>query len=284
MTKELRLTLDHVGLSVVDLSRSRAFYAKLLAPLGMEVVVDLSADVAGVECTGFGIGRKGSFWIAESGLQTPATHYCFRARTRAEVRAFHEAGLAAGGVDNGPPGIREVYHPAYYAAFVLDPDGHNIEAVCFEPEHASGSRRGEEAREVEVRVDSVSPILVARDVAAALKRYEAMGFVANAYGHPDRAAPFYGFVCMGHTEFHVAGSDDLDPLTTTSALYLYVDDADAVYERWHGAVEGRFHPPQDTDYGLREFGYVDPDGNLFRVGSPTRSSPSDGDSAGLVDE
>lgn len=116
-------------------------------------------------------------------------------------------------------------------------------------------------------VRSVSPVLPVRDVAAALRRYEAMGFVTNAFPAGDDGLAFYGFVCMGPTEFHVTRVDDLEPATTTSAMYLYVEDADLVFERWNGAVEGRFHPPEDTDYGLREFGYVDPDGNLFRVGS-----------------
>lgn len=132
MTEELRLTLDHISLSVADLPAARAFYEPALAALGMEVVAVLSPEVAGVSTVGFGIGRKGSLWISESGQQTPSAHVCFRARTRAEVDAFHAAGLAAGGVDNGAPGIREIYHPEYYAAFVLDPEGHNVEAVCFE--------------------------------------------------------------------------------------------------------------------------------------------------------
>ena len=72
--------------------------------------------------------------FAEKGQQTPATHICFRAASRAAVRGFYQAALAAGGGDNGGPGARVEYHPAYYAAFVLSPEGHNIEAVCFEPE------------------------------------------------------------------------------------------------------------------------------------------------------
>ena len=134
MTDELRLTLDHVTLSVGDLDVSRAFYSRLLEPLGLELVADISAEQAGTAYAGFGIGRKGSFWLSETGVQTPQFHACFRAKTREQVRQFHAAGLANGGTDNGAPGVREIYHPAYYAAFVLDPEGHNIEAVCFEPE------------------------------------------------------------------------------------------------------------------------------------------------------
>lgn len=122
--------------------------------------------------------------------------------------------------------------------------------------------------EPEVVATSVAPVLPVRDVARAMLRYRAMGFVTHAYEHDADTPPFYGFVCMGPTEFHVTCVSDLDPLTNTAALYLYVDDADAVFSRWRDVVEGRFHAPQDTEYGLREFGYVDPDGNLFRVGSP----------------
>lgn len=132
---ELQLTIDHISLSVSDLARAKAFFTQALAPLGLGLINEFTAEQSGsVAFAGFGLGRKGTLWLAESGQQTPATHICFRATSRAEVRAFHAAGLAAGGTDHGAPGIREMYHPAYYAAFVLDPEGHNIEAVCFEPE------------------------------------------------------------------------------------------------------------------------------------------------------
>lgn len=135
MTEELRLVIDHIALSVSDLASAREFYVSALAPLGLEVVGEYDAATSGsVAFVGFGRGRKGSLWIAESGRQTPITHICFRAQTRQQVRDFYEAALAAGGTDNGAPGIREIYHPAYYAAFVNDLEGHNIEAVCFEPE------------------------------------------------------------------------------------------------------------------------------------------------------
>ncbi len=133
-TDELNLVLDHVTLSVADLARAKDFYAAVLPAMGLEIVAELPAEIAGVACVGFGRGRKGSFWVAERGQQSPAFHVCFRAESRQAVRAFHAAGLAAGGQDHGPPGVREVYHPAYYAAFLLDPEGHNVEAVCFEPE------------------------------------------------------------------------------------------------------------------------------------------------------
>ena len=135
MDDELALTLDHVSLSVADLPRATAFYRALLAPLGLTLVGEYGAEQTGtVACAGFGRGRKGSLWLAASGLQTPQAHICLRAASRAEVPAFHAEGLAHGGRDNGAPGVRERYHPAYYAAFVLDPEGHNLEAVTFAPE------------------------------------------------------------------------------------------------------------------------------------------------------
>lgn len=132
---ELELAIDHVSLSVADLARAKAFYTPTLEAIGLNVTMELGPEVTGsVSVIGYGRGRKGSFWVAEDGPQTPKAHVCFRAKSRADVRAFYEAALAAGGTDNGGPGIREVYHPAYYAAFVFDPEGHNIEAVTFEPE------------------------------------------------------------------------------------------------------------------------------------------------------
>jgi catechol 2,3-dioxygenase-like lactoylglutathione lyase family enzyme len=132
---ELKLTIDHIFLSVERLDRAQDFYAKALAPIGLTIVREVSAEQSGtVALVGFGVGRKSSIWLAQSGRQTPATHICFRAPTRAAVRAFHQAALQAGGEDNGKPGTRPAYHPAYYAAFVLSPEGHNIEAVCFEEE------------------------------------------------------------------------------------------------------------------------------------------------------
>jgi catechol 2,3-dioxygenase-like lactoylglutathione lyase family enzyme len=130
--EELKLTIDHVTLSVADLDRAKAFYAPALSPLGLALVSEISAEVSGdVALAGFGIGRKGTLWLAARGRQTPPTHICFRGPTRAAVRDFYNAALMAGGIDNGAPGPRTEYHDAYYAAFVLDPDGNNIEAVCF---------------------------------------------------------------------------------------------------------------------------------------------------------
>ncbi|MCW5772147.1 MAG: VOC family protein [Rhodospirillaceae bacterium] len=125
--------LDHIGLAVGDFARSKAFYAKALAPLGYTVMMEFTAAQAGGQpAAGLG-GTRPDFWIAGGGPITPHTHIAFAVKNRALVDAFYKAALAAGGRDNGAPGIRAHYHPNYYAAFVLDPDGHNVEAVCHAP-------------------------------------------------------------------------------------------------------------------------------------------------------
>ena len=118
--------LDHVGLTVSDLARSKAFYADALAPLGYSVLAEFGV------AAGLGVDRP-DFWIAQ-GEPAQGIHVAFATSQRATVDAFHKAGLAAGGKDNGAPGPRPEYHSSYYGAFVLDPDGNNIEAVCHAPE------------------------------------------------------------------------------------------------------------------------------------------------------
>jgi catechol 2,3-dioxygenase-like lactoylglutathione lyase family enzyme len=122
------MILDHIGIGASDLAKSRAFYTACLAPLGIEVVMEVPGAV--------GMGRDGKpdFWFGTPDDGRPGKcHVAFAATGRAEVRAFYEAAIAAGGTDNGAPGLRTIYHPNYYGAFVLDPDGHNIEAVCHAP-------------------------------------------------------------------------------------------------------------------------------------------------------
>jgi catechol 2,3-dioxygenase-like lactoylglutathione lyase family enzyme len=119
-------SLDHVSLDVSDYEASKAFYEGALASLGMRVIMEPAPRICG-----FGADQHPFFWIAqrEAGPDS-GTHVAFRVEDRATVDTFHEAALAAGGRDNGGPGVREIYHPHYYGAFVLDPDGNNIEAVC----------------------------------------------------------------------------------------------------------------------------------------------------------
>ncbi|MEM7544139.1 MAG: VOC family protein [Pseudomonadota bacterium] len=122
--------IDHITFGVRDHGRSAAFYDLAFAPLGVARLLDLTEDQSGgVKVSGYGDDRPW-FWLAEEKATTGLLHIAFQAKTRAEVDAFHAAALRAGGVDNGPPGLRLHYHPHYYAAFVYDLDGHNIEAVC----------------------------------------------------------------------------------------------------------------------------------------------------------
>jgi len=122
--------LDHVGLNVRNYPESRSFYEQALAPLGYEVVMAFDEWQA----CGFGRDGRPSFWVSQREPTGTGTHVAFQAEERAAVDAFHAAALAAGGRDNGPPGLREHYHPTYYGAFVLDPDGNNAEAVCHRPD------------------------------------------------------------------------------------------------------------------------------------------------------
>jgi catechol 2,3-dioxygenase-like lactoylglutathione lyase family enzyme len=126
--------IDHIGFPVSDYERARAFYVKALAPLGYSLIMEVSQQENDHPAAGFGAGGKPDFWIGgEGGLDKPL-HVAILAKDRATVDAFYKDALAAGGCDNGAPGIRAHYHPSYYGAFVLDPDGHNIEAVCHSPE------------------------------------------------------------------------------------------------------------------------------------------------------
>jgi catechol 2,3-dioxygenase-like lactoylglutathione lyase family enzyme len=124
--------LDHIGVNVSDYARAKAFYTQALAPLGIVPIMEFG------DAAGFGRGGKPEFWIGarQASFQssehlrviTPI-HICFRAANREEVDAFHRAAVAAGGKDFGGPGLRPQYHPGYYGAFAIDPDGHNVEAA-----------------------------------------------------------------------------------------------------------------------------------------------------------
>ena len=122
--------IDHTGLNVSNYARSKAFYIAALAPLGYQVIKELPPNIVPQGAMGMGVPPKPDFWIGGGTPNPPRTHIAFRAANRAQVEAFYKAALAAGGRDNGPPGVRAHYHPNYYGAFALDPDGHNIEAVC----------------------------------------------------------------------------------------------------------------------------------------------------------
>jgi catechol 2,3-dioxygenase-like lactoylglutathione lyase family enzyme len=126
--------IDHMGISVTDLAKSRAFYEAALGSLGMSVQMEVPADKTegGGSALGFGVPGEKIFWIGDGEKVGEGIHVAFRADRRDQVDAFHAAGLKAGGRDNGGPGPRPHYGPNYYAAFLHDPDGANIEAVCYE--------------------------------------------------------------------------------------------------------------------------------------------------------
>ena len=128
--------IDHVGFAVGDARTSRLFYEAALAPLGITLLRTTTPEQTEAGGTAHGFGRDGKpfFWVGDKERVGEGTHVAFAVDTRAEVDAFHTAALAAGGRDNGAPGVRTRYSPTYYAAFVLDPDGHNLEAVCRAPE------------------------------------------------------------------------------------------------------------------------------------------------------
>ncbi|MDH5692711.1 MAG: VOC family protein [Gammaproteobacteria bacterium] len=120
--------IDHIGLAVSNYQTSKEFYLKTLSPLGIQLMMEVQG------WAGFGKEGKADFWFGEHSKAQSPMHIAFLADNRAEVDAFYEAGMASGAKDNGKPGLREEYHPHYYGAFLIDPDGHNIEAVCHKPE------------------------------------------------------------------------------------------------------------------------------------------------------
>jgi catechol 2,3-dioxygenase-like lactoylglutathione lyase family enzyme len=126
--------IDHCGITVSDWARSKAFYDAAFAPMGITMLMTVPKEhTGGLEYGGYG-RKKPDFWLGEGKEPGPGRHYAFTARNRAEVDAFYKAAIAAGGRDNGAPGLRPHYHASYYGAFVFDPDGNNVEAVCHAPE------------------------------------------------------------------------------------------------------------------------------------------------------
>jgi catechol 2,3-dioxygenase-like lactoylglutathione lyase family enzyme len=127
--------IDHIALRVRNLARATECYLKALSPLGIGIVMQVSAEETGHgAAVGFGVGQKPFFWLGEAESPSGPVHVAFAATNRAAIDVFYRAALDAGGIDNGPPGLRPEYHAGYYGAFVLDPDGNNIEAVCHVPE------------------------------------------------------------------------------------------------------------------------------------------------------
>lgn len=127
--------IDHTGVGVTDYAASKAFYDAAMAPLGASLLMTIPKEfTGGAAVVGYGRDNHATFWLSEKTTASTPMHIAFTARSRAEVDASHKAALSAGGRDNGGPGLRPHYHPDYYAAFVFDPDGNNIEAACRTPE------------------------------------------------------------------------------------------------------------------------------------------------------
>jgi len=126
--------IDHTGIVASNFEISKAFYSGALSAIGYQLLAEIPASVTGhTDVAGFGEPPKPDFWVSKGTPNIPSIHIAFRVNSRSLVDAFYKAAIAAGGRDNGAPGLRPHYHPNYYGAFVLDPDGHNIEAVCHEP-------------------------------------------------------------------------------------------------------------------------------------------------------
>ena len=127
--------IDHTNVVVSDFDRSKAFYTRALAPLGYALLMEVPKEFTGGRgVIGFGEPPRPDFWVSSGPATNTPTHIAFRANSRADVLAFYAEAIAAGGRDNGAPGLRPHYHATYFGAFVLDPDGHNVEAVCHAPE------------------------------------------------------------------------------------------------------------------------------------------------------
>lgn len=120
--------IDHISLYVSDFEKMKSFYTVILSKLGYQL--EMAFVHEGLNMAGFGSSGKPEFWIANKQPATLPTHIAFSAKNRADVDSFYAAAITEGATDNGAPGIRPIYHPNYYGAFVLDPEGHNIEAVC----------------------------------------------------------------------------------------------------------------------------------------------------------
>lgn len=125
---KISMIIDHIGFGVADYAKSKAFYCAALAPLGIELIMEAQG------WAGLGRQAKPELWFGESEARQSPMHIALSAQNREQVRAFYSAALEAGARDNGAPGLREIYHPHYYGAFVICPNGHNLEAVCHLPE------------------------------------------------------------------------------------------------------------------------------------------------------
>ncbi len=232
---------------VTDLERAATFYGSVL---GLEMVSSVPGTVSVFDAGGTALrvtaveNHVAAAWTVV-GWAVPDIEATLRelGRNGLEPNSYPEM-TGDDGTWTAPGGDR--------VAWLTDPDGNVLSLTQFVSDHA-------QAREI-------VPIFPTRDLAAAIERYARLGFATSSFD--DDGTAIYGFLERNGVHVHLAPFDELDPLTTTSAAYLYVDDADALSAEWAAAgVGGHFHPVGATDYGLREGAYVDPDGNLVRFGS-----------------
>jgi catechol 2,3-dioxygenase-like lactoylglutathione lyase family enzyme len=151
--------IDHVGVRVQDFSRLVAFYREALAPIGYSVLMEFP------DAAGLGTKGKPDLWIMKTDKTPHPTHVAISAAERAHIDAFHAAGLSAGGTDNGPAGLRPDYHPHYYAAFILDPEGNNIEVVCHDDPKAPTVKTSKKTAKAPAKVKAKSKAKPAKKIA-----------------------------------------------------------------------------------------------------------------------
>ena len=232
---------------VTDLERAAAFYGSVL---GLDLVSSVPGTVCVFDAGGTALrvtaveGHVAAAWTVV-GWAVPDIEETLRELGENGLEPNAYPGMTGDdGTWTAPGGDR--------LAWFTDPDGNVLSLTQFVSDRAK-------AREI-------APIFPTRDLPAAIERYARLGFATSSFD--DDGAAVYGFLERNGVHVHLTPFDELDPLTTTSAAYLYVDDADVLSAEWGAAdVGGHFHPVHDTDYGLREGAYVDPDGNLIRYGS-----------------
>ncbi len=232
---------------VSDLERATTFYGSVL---GLELLVSVPGMVAVFDAGGTPLrvtavdGHVAASWTV-IGWAVPDIDETVRLLAGNGLEPTSYPGMTGDdGTWTAPGGDR--------IAWFRDPDGNVFSLTQFVSERA--------------RAREIVPIFPTRDLRAAIERYARLGFTTSSFDVDGTAV--YGFLERDGVHVHLAPSDELDPATTTSAAYLYVEDAELLAAEWQSAgVEGRFHPVHGTDYGLREGAYVDPDGNLVRFGS-----------------
>lgn len=237
---------------VRDLAAATTFYTETLGLRTLEEIPGMATvlDAGGTIVRITAVTDHSPIPSTVAGWSVPDIEATARSLVEHGVELLRFDGLAAdaAGIWTAPSGDR--------VCWFRDPSGNVLSLT-------------EPVRRIPTRAREVAPVLPVRSVGAALDRLAKLGFTVSAFGPPNAdEEAFYGFAQRNSVHLHVGRVDNVDPHTSTVSIYLYVDDANALHTEWSAAgVEGRFHPPHATDYGLLEGAYVDPDGNLIRYGS-----------------